>query len=401
MELKALSGILQQGRPLAAECEFNIDRLPGGARAVTACNACEVFYERVQCAMADALYNMADDMHIADFAYEVGQRLWAEECPNAENCPREKRQCLRWAETKTLPLAYLRVVLLETWAKRLSGDTVLSPVRAAAERGFTIPEAARGALEMLGKPAHYSEIAACVRKNNPRYAGTNDHALHARLIDADWFVMTDVGTYGLREWGVKEYKSVADRIEALLRAHGRPMAVRDVVERLAKQGTREGTVLANLAKGRFTHPSSGMIWLDEEVTASGKKRVQIVLQGKTFEANVDRKAVLIKCQPGDELFQELAEYAYSRGVLPDVWEWNVAGELQPERDQYKDEKSWLSACRRHVESGLFKIAEEDGLLVPELEADAEEDCSVPENTFEEEEVGSLFDLDDDDDVILF
>lgn len=79
------------------------------------------------------------------------------------------------------------------------------------------------ALREIGRPAHFTEIAARVRELRPELAEMSDHSVHAILGRSQAQVdRTDGGTFALKHWGVETDQSIVALLEEALEQIGGP-----------------------------------------------------------------------------------------------------------------------------------------------------------------------------------
>lgn len=211
--------------------------------------------------------------HVLDFGYRLAQRLsrqcWGEGERNTDVIP----CCGAASGSVQLPVEYVRAVLVSRNPCPLDGDQVWGCDWLRLRAARTRPDAVRAALRLIGRPAHYTKIAEFIREHSPRYKHLTDRSVHMVLVDGEEFELTEaLGTYGLREWGVEHYQTVADRVEAFLRERGYPTLVREIVDALALEEVPENNIRACLNQRRFVLHSGGVVGLRE--WSNSRSRVQ-------------------------------------------------------------------------------------------------------------------------------
>jgi hypothetical protein len=116
---------------------------------------------------------------------------------------------------------------------QLHGDLVFPKDRWLTRHGKGLKELIVHVLENNGKPMHFSEIAAAIRKENIKHREISDHSVHAAMCRYDSIEIIQRGTYGLKAWGAGGYRSVSTAIEELLDADGLPMRRSEIINSLA------------------------------------------------------------------------------------------------------------------------------------------------------------------------
>jgi hypothetical protein len=112
------------------------------------------------------------------------------------------------------------------------------------------------ALRHLGRPAHFTEVAATLNELGLRRTPVSSHSVHGRLVGArDLFVYTGPGTYALAEWGMddrREYDRspdilIGDLCEQFLEEWGEPAARSEIVAYvLSRKRCREFSIVQRL-----------------------------------------------------------------------------------------------------------------------------------------------------------
>lgn len=113
-------------------------------------------------------------------------------------------------------------------------------------------------LKNHGKPMYYGDIAKRITELGFDAKNVNTATTHNELILDDKYVLVGRGMYGLKEWGYQD-GTVADVVEAVLKAAARPMAKDELTEAVMKQRlVKQTTVnLALMNKNRFAKNSDG------------------------------------------------------------------------------------------------------------------------------------------------
>ena len=113
-------------------------------------------------------------------------------------------------------------------------------------------------LKNHGKPMYYGDIAKRITELGFDAKNVNTATTHNELILDDKYVLVGRGMYGLKEWGYQD-GTVADVVEAVLKAAARPMAKDELTEAVMKQRlVKQTTVnLALMNKNRFAKNSEG------------------------------------------------------------------------------------------------------------------------------------------------
>lgn len=101
-------------------------------------------------------------------------------------------------------------------------------------------------LHDVGKPMHFSEIAAAIKKSDFKRKDVTTQAIHNELIKDKRFVLIGRGIYALREWGYKK-GTVADVIAEVMKKENGPLHRDEIVRRVLKsRHVKETTILLNL-----------------------------------------------------------------------------------------------------------------------------------------------------------
>ncbi len=235
-----------------------------GSDLVRHSQACTGLWDGLRNRVQHALDEVGEGQHLLDFAYSLGQRIESCLCPELDGDDLPIACCGARDGQVRLPGPYVKAVLSTIDPCPLYGDMVLGSDWATLRFGRLKTQVVAAALRIIGEPVHYSELAAFVRKHSRRWRHADDRNIHACLVTTDDFVTTEArGTYGLQEWDVRSYRSVADRVEDFLRRRGRPVPMWKIVEVFAAQQVPEGNVRACFGQQRFRRHSDGTIGLRE------------------------------------------------------------------------------------------------------------------------------------------
>jgi DNA-directed RNA polymerase delta subunit len=97
-----------------------------------------------------------------------------------------------------------------------------------------------------GKPLHFNEIAAAIKKSSFKRKDVTTQAIHNELIKDGRFVLIGRGIYALKEWGYSK-GTVADVIIDVLKKAGKPLHRDEIVKEVLKsRHVKETTILLNL-----------------------------------------------------------------------------------------------------------------------------------------------------------
>ncbi|MBU0967624.1 MAG: hypothetical protein KKA54_14725 [Proteobacteria bacterium] len=130
--------------------------------------------------------------------------------------------------------AFIKQIVSAANSKFIFHDDVVFPSdRWLIRHGERLEDLIVHVLENHGKPIHFSEIGAAIRKENIKYREISDHNVHAAMMRYDTVEIVQRGIYGLKAWGVGGYRSVSTAIEDLLNAHDLPMRRSEIIKHLA------------------------------------------------------------------------------------------------------------------------------------------------------------------------
>ena len=119
-------------------------------------------------------------------------------------------------------------------------------------------------LKENGKPLHFNEIAAAIKKSDFKRKDVTTQAIHNELIKDKRFILIGRGIYALKEWGY-EKGTVADIITSVLRSAEKPLHRDEIIKQVLKSRfVKETTILLNLqGKSQFKRVAKATYALDE------------------------------------------------------------------------------------------------------------------------------------------
>lgn len=100
-------------------------------------------------------------------------------------------------------------------------------------------------LEDHGKPMHFSDIANKVRSLNLNFKELSDRNVHASISRYDKIKIAGRGTFGLKSWELKKYRSVSNAIEEFIDKKGMPQRRQHIIKHLDGE-FNEGNITAAL-----------------------------------------------------------------------------------------------------------------------------------------------------------
>ena len=113
-------------------------------------------------------------------------------------------------------------------------------------------------LEDHCKPMHFSEIASQVRKQNINFQEISDHNVHASIARYDKIKIASRGTYGLKSWELKTYRSVSTAIEAFIDKEGLPQRRQNIIKQLDGEFTDTNITASLMVETRFKSIGDGI-----------------------------------------------------------------------------------------------------------------------------------------------
>jgi hypothetical protein len=122
-------------------------------------------------------------------------------------------------------------------------------------------------LKENGKPLHFNEIAAAIKKSDFKRKDVTTQAIHNELIKDKRFILIGRGIYALKEWGY-EKGTVADIIASVLKTAEKPLHRDEIIKQVLKSRfVKETTILLNLqGKSQFKRVAKATYALDDSVS---------------------------------------------------------------------------------------------------------------------------------------
>ena len=105
---------------------------------------------------------------------------------------------------------------------------------------------------------HFSEIASQVRKQNINFQEISDHNVHASIARYDKIKIASRGTYGLKSWELKTYRSVSTAIEAFIDKEGLPQRRQNIIKQLDGEFTDTNITASLMVETRFKSIGDGI-----------------------------------------------------------------------------------------------------------------------------------------------
>lgn len=113
-------------------------------------------------------------------------------------------------------------------------------------------------LEEHGKPMHFSEIANKVRRLNLNFKDLSDRNVHASISRYDKIKIAGRGTFGLKSWELKNYRSVSNAIEEFIDEKGMPQRRKQIIKHLAGEFNSGNITAALHFETRFKSVGDGI-----------------------------------------------------------------------------------------------------------------------------------------------
>lgn len=265
-ELAALGSLLEGDR-----LEFRVVSV-GGVTVVRHAVCCKSLKSLCAANLQEAVERLTGTTHLADFAHMF--QLRDANCGGVRDAhSRAVVPCC--VDVPRLPVEYVRVQLLELKPCPLEGDEVYSAAWATLRQATRMPDAIEAALRILGRPAHFTEIADMVRQSSSRFENTSTRNMQACLTRERRFVNVEArGTYGLAAWGLEPYKPVSDRLAECLERIGCPTRIHQLIAELNDPMCSEGNVRAAITQNpkRFVLQSGGLVSLAEWAEARSESK---------------------------------------------------------------------------------------------------------------------------------
>jgi hypothetical protein len=123
-------------------------------------------------------------------------------------------------------------------------------------------------LKENGKPLHFNEISAEIKKSDFKRKNVTTQAIHNELIKDKRFILIGRGIYALKEWGY-EKGTVADIITDVLKKAEKPLHRDEIIKQVLKSRfVKETTILLNLqGKSQFKRVAKATYGLDDQAAA--------------------------------------------------------------------------------------------------------------------------------------
>lgn len=253
--IRALATILE-GSPRG----FAVDRGDGLIRHV---DMCQTLWQRAATRSRELLHEIGDGCHLLDYIFRVSVAL-QNGCSNAMRRVTVVPCCGAASGEASLPELYVRALLSTLDPCPLDGDRVLGYWHAVLRNGRVKRQVVHAALRVLGRPTHYKNLTDFIVSHNAAFSAADERYVHGCLVNSDEYILTaELGTYGLREWGVTPYLTVADRIEQFLRQRKYPLPLKEIVRVFRDQGVPENNVRTCLRQRRFHVAPDGVVRLSE------------------------------------------------------------------------------------------------------------------------------------------
>lgn len=113
-------------------------------------------------------------------------------------------------------------------------------------------------LETHGKPMHFSEIANKVRRQNINFKDLSDRNVHASIARYGKIKIVNRGTYGLKSWKFKSYRSVSTAVEEFIDDKGLPQRRQNIIKHLVGEFTDTNITASLMVETRFKSIGDGI-----------------------------------------------------------------------------------------------------------------------------------------------
>lgn len=168
-------------------------------------------------------------------------------------------------------------------------DRVYSAERWKLTQGRSLRQVTRAALLSIGKPIHYRDLAAHIRKTNKRYAHCNDIMVYRFLREIPGCVTSAPGVFGMSEWGLSQYQTPAKAIADRLRKAGKPLTRAGLIAELTAKGFAEQDLVRAMDQhSGFIQVGNGVIDLEERAerqeVATTADELMIVLDDDDYRS---------------------------------------------------------------------------------------------------------------------
>ena len=114
----------------------------------------------------------------------------------------------------------------------IKNDLVYKYDHWALRQGDNLEDAIYYVLKNNDRPMHYSEIAQDLRRFSTTFADITDRNLHASIGRYKKMKLVNRGIFALKEWEMKQYRTVSDAIEQLLQHYDFPMKRKQIIAKL-------------------------------------------------------------------------------------------------------------------------------------------------------------------------
>jgi len=178
---------------------------------------------------------------------------------------------------------YLTSIASRVESAVVDGDSILSLSYWKRVRGDSIKAAVIEALQRIGRPATFGEVAEVLCSTDISKRSISKRQVQTCLGNGFYpeFRLAGPGTYGLSEWGFEKYKSSTESVLELLQTNAGPMEAAQIINRLTRDNKySEGNIRRVLHYDRrLVRTSEGMYDLKERVESNSKatKAADIVL----------------------------------------------------------------------------------------------------------------------------
>ncbi len=205
------------------------------------CPYCDKALERIN----DLDFTENESYHIEVLSLKLKDYCQAH-CPNQE-------------PVNTFHRAFIENLVDRTCGKLiLHEDIVMSHKKWLGKYSNKLEDVICNLLEDHGNPMHFSEIASQVRKQNINFQELSDHNVHASIARYNRIKIASRGTYGLKSWELKTYRSVSTAIETFIDKKGLPQRRQQIIQHLGNEFA-EGNITAALStETRFKSIGDGM-----------------------------------------------------------------------------------------------------------------------------------------------
>ncbi|MDA3789370.1 MAG: sigma factor-like helix-turn-helix DNA-binding protein [Desulfobacula sp.] len=205
------------------------------------CPYCEKVLERIN----DLDFTEIESYHVEVLSLKLKDYCHAH-CPNQE-------------KVNTFHRAFIENLVDRTCGKLILHEDIVMPHKKWLEKySNKLEDVICNLLDDNGKPMHFSKIANQVRKQNINFQELSDHNVHASIARYDKIKIASRGTYGLKSWELKTYRSVSTAIEAFIDKKGLPQRRHQIIQHLGNEFA-EGNITAALStETRFKSIGDGI-----------------------------------------------------------------------------------------------------------------------------------------------